>query len=120
MGRKQSDIDRIAYLENLINHPHNDDWFKGVQIEAAHQVERWGTEHDEGKNELDWFWLIGYLAQKIVVSLLQGDKEKAKHHTISTAACLLNWHRRISGTESTFQPGAELPEIRTDWNVEIK
>ena len=97
---------RIEQLESLINHPETDDWFKGVQLEAAHQVDRWGTEHDEGKQALDWFWLIGYLAQKAATSHLAGDDQKAKHHTISTAAVLLNWHRRMSGTETKYQPGS--------------
>ncbi len=43
----------------------------------------------------DWFWLIGYLAGKALMHALAGDRDKAKHHTISTAAALLNWHRAM-------------------------
>jgi len=103
-------LNRVRELEKLINHPHNDEWFEGVKIEAAHQIERWGTQHDEGKNPEDWFWLVGYLAGKCLRSCIQGDTDKAKHHTISTAAVLLNWHRRLSGTQTAMRPGIAEPK----------
>lgn len=98
---------RIAELEARINTPHTDDWFEGVRLEAAHQQERWAAEHDVGKGPMDWFWfwLIGYLAQKAAVSSIAGDVEKAKHHTISTAAAMLNWHRHITGEATAMRPG---------------
>lgn len=86
---------RIATLEALINTPETTDWLKGVPLEAAHQVERWGADNDAGKTPFDWFWLIGYLAQKAAASAVAGDVEKARHHTISTGAALLNWHRAL-------------------------
>lgn len=86
---------RVDELEALINHPHNDDWFEGVRIEAAHQVERYPPEHDAGKSPADWFWTFGYLAQKAMTAAQAGDTDKALHHTISTAALLLNWHRHL-------------------------
>lgn len=94
-------------LTDLLNTPHNDDWFEGVRIEAAHQVERWGADHDAGKGPLDWFWLIGYLGQKAAAAELAGDLNKAKHHTISTAAALLNWHRKLSGADNRMRPGID-------------
>ena len=93
----------------LINSPHNADWFEGTRIEAAHQQERCGTEHDGGKEPQEWFWLIGYLAGKCLRASIDGDSEKAKHHTISTAAVLLNWYRRIAGTNTAMRPGIEPP-----------
>ena len=66
-------------------------------LEAAHQIDRWGADHDAGKTPWDWFWTVGYLAQKAASAALAGDTDKAKHHTISTSALLLNWHRRLSG-----------------------
>lgn len=85
------EVDRLSVL---INTPETEDWMKAVPLEAAHQSERW-SEDDPEKTSLDWFWLIGYLAQKATFSQISGDFEKAKHHTISTAAALLNWHRRM-------------------------
>lgn len=101
--------DRIAQLEALINTPHTADWLDATKLEAAHQIERYGVMHDAGKGPLDWFWLIGYLAQKAVTAEMAGDTEKAKHHTISTAAVLLNWHKRLSGEDFMFRPGIADP-----------
>ena len=81
----------------------------GVPIEAAHQRERWGVEHDGGKTPFDWFWLIGYLAQKAASAAVAGDDEKAKHHTISTAAALANWHAQLSGITNAMRPGIAPP-----------
>lgn len=101
----------VERLRSLLNTPETADWFKGVELEAAHQQERWGSAHDAGKTALDWFWLIGYLAQKAAYARIAGDDEKAKHHTISTGAALLNWYRQISGaTGATMRPGIGLDE----------
>lgn len=103
--RAESAERELAALRELVNCPHNDDWFEGVRIEAAHQQERWGAEHDDGKEPSDWFWLIGYLAGKCLRACIDGNIDKAKHHTISTAAVLLNWYRRISGESWNMRPG---------------
>ncbi|MET0439157.1 MAG: hypothetical protein ABW043_16860 [Devosia sp.] len=89
----------------IINTPETADFMAGVPIEAAHQRERWGVDHDAGKTPFDWFWLIGYLAQKAADAACRGDIEKAKHHTISTAAALANWHAALTGKDNRFQPG---------------
>lgn len=91
---------RVAEYEALIGSPHVDEWFEAVRIEAAHQVDRWGSAQDAGKTPLDWFWLIGFLAQKAVHASQSGDAFKAKHHTISTGAALLNWFRRMNSDKS--------------------
>lgn len=98
-------------LRKLIDTPINDDWFFGAKIEAVHQQERWGVSHDQGKSPLDWFWLIGYLAQKVTESAINGDIEKAKHHTISTAAALLNWHRHLSVEPATLMQASTIPDV---------
>lgn len=103
---------RVLELEGRINTPHTDDWFEAVKLEAAHQVERWGTKHDEGKTPADWFWLLGYLGGKALASAIAGDVEKAKHHTISSGAVLLNWFRRIAGDSSEMRPGIADPEAK--------
>lgn len=106
---------RIKELETLINTPHTEDWLEAVPLEAAHQISRWGTSHDQGKEPQDWFWLLGWLSGKAVHAATIGDTEKAKHHTISSAAVLLNWHRHLSGEETTFRPGiAEPTEVHND------
>jgi hypothetical protein len=101
--------ERIADLEAQINTPETADFMKGIPLEAAHQRGRWGADHDAGKAPLDWFWLIGYLAQKAAMSAIAGDVEKAKHHTISTAAALSNWHLQLSGADNRMRPGIAQP-----------
>jgi hypothetical protein len=94
-----------ARLLALLNTPEVEDFSKAVPLEAAHQRERWGVDHDVGKTPFDWFWLVGYLAQKAASAAVAGDTEKAKHHTISTAAALANWHLALSGTDNRMRPG---------------
>lgn len=108
-GEVQALRDRIAELEQRINTPLTAEWLEAVPLEAAHQIERYGVMHDAGKTAWDWFWLIGYLAQKAAASHVAGDIEKAKHHTISTGAALLNWHRRLSGEDFSMRPGIADP-----------
>ena len=98
----RAEVDRLA---GLLNTPHTGNFFDSVQLEAGHQVLRWGTEHDHHNEPTDWFWLIGFLAGKAV-----SIPEKRKHHIISSAAVLLNWYRRETGDEHTFQPGASITE----------
>lgn len=94
--------DENERLNALVNVPHTADWLEAVPLEAAHQLGRWGSDHDEGKEATDWIWLIGWLVGKAANSQIAGDIEKAKHHTISSAAVLLNWHRRLSGVKRVF------------------
>lgn len=72
-----------------------DDFFAGVRAEKEHQLKRWGTTHDRNKAPADWFWLLGYLEGKLLAAALKGDREKALHHCISSAAVLANWHDAI-------------------------
>lgn len=95
----------IERLKTLLNSPHIDDFLESVRIEAAHQCERWGVETDTGKQPQDWFWLIGYLAGKALRAAIDGDKDKALHHTISTAAVCLNWHAQMTGARTVMKPG---------------
>ena len=101
-------------MREEINTPIVDDWKAGVPAEATHQQDRWGAEHDAGKGPLDWFWLIGYLAQKAAYAHIDGDIKKAKHHTISTAAALLNWHRALMGDCNAMRPGIALHDHPED------
>jgi len=92
-------------LKVLLNTPEIDDFDKAVPLEAAHQVLQWGAESDAGKTAPDWFWLVGYLAGKALAAALLGDQRKAKHHCVSTAAVLRNWHAHIRSGESVMRPG---------------
>lgn len=100
---------REGLRREIIDTPETADFMMGVPIEAAHQRDRWGASHDEGKSPFDWFWLIGYLAQKAAASAVEGNTEKALHHTISTAAALANWHAAIAGTDTAMRPGIRAP-----------
>jgi hypothetical protein len=84
--------------------PEVDDFVRGAVSEADHQRARWGADHDGGKTPGDWFWLVGYLAQKALMSAIAGNVEKAKHHCITTAAALALWHAQI--VEPVAEPAA--------------
>jgi len=104
----------VGRLKALINTPITDDWLEGVRIEAAHQQERWGAEHDAGKTPADWFWLLGYLGGKALSSAMVGNIAKAQHHTISSGAALLNWWRALDGDPAAkMRPGIDLSKSRT-------
>lgn len=94
-----------ARLTALLNTPETEDFDSAVPLEAAHQIERWSASHDAGKTPPDWFWLIGYLAGKALAAAISGNTEKAKHHCISSAAALRNWHAHIRTGESGMRPG---------------
>lgn len=98
----------------LLNTPEIFDFTKAVQLEAMHQRERWGTEHDEGKEDTDWFWLIGWLAGKAVnnpvdaSTSLESEKEKKLHRIITVAAAAANWHAARLG-QTNMRPGIQTP-----------
>jgi hypothetical protein len=100
-----------AELATILHTPEVNAFAAGVEVEAAHQRERWGDAHDEGKTPFDWFWLVGYLSQKAATAAVAGDIEKAKHHTISTAAALANWHLALAGVDTSMRPGIDPPPL---------
>lgn len=104
-------LDGRDLREAIINSPETRDFMAAVPLEAIHQRERWGSAHDAGKTAFDWFWLVGYLAQKAAAAAVGGDREKALHHTISTAAALANWHAALSGSNNQMRPGIDDPEL---------
>ena len=110
----------IIRLDELINNAHITDFLEAVRLESAHQIERWGESDRQNKMPEDWFWLVGYLAGKALRANIEGDADKAKHHTISSAAALYNWHRFIAGADELLRDleagqklNREKPEIRT-------
>lgn len=116
-------------LHALINTPEIEDFLRGVQLEAVHQVERFGTEHDAGKEPRDFFWLIAHLATRAmdhhteakrlaaqgsdlggeILMDQQADHHQAKalHHCITTAAAMFHWWAQIKGVPTTFRPGLD-------------
>lgn len=93
---------------DAINTPEIQEFLKAVENEALHQRERWGSEHDVGKTDADWFWLIGFLAGK---AIRPGQTvEKMLHHIITTAAACLNWHAARIGAYKDMRPGIEPPK----------
>lgn len=105
------DATAASYLDALVNNAHTSDFLEATRLEAAHQVVRWGEAHDRGKSAENWFWLVGYLAGKCLRACITGDREKALHHTISSAAALLNWHKAI-GKDTTGTGIAADDDIR--------
>lgn len=91
---------RKAALYDALATPEIHDFIVAVEREALHQRDRWGVEHDAGKADTDWYWLIGYLAGKAVLK-----PEKALHHIITTAAACLNWHAAKLGAHNAMRPG---------------
>lgn len=93
-------FDELRRLHRLINSPEVRDFTIAVVLEAAHQGERWGSEHDARKSDADWFWLIGYLAGKALHTPIAKDVttdagqllEKKLHRIITIAAAAANWH----------------------------
>ena len=92
-------------LSALINTPGTDDFFAAVRHEAAHQIERWGVEHDAGKRPEDWCTLLLYLLGKAAKAHFDGDRDKLLHHVITVAAVCLNWHRAETGVSTAMRPG---------------
>jgi hypothetical protein len=104
-------------LQSLINTPEIIDFAKAVHLEAVHQRERWGSRHDIGKTDANWFWLIGYLAGKALHNpdtsgLSEEEKlEKRLHRVITIAAAAANWHHammaRSAGEIPSMRPGID-------------
>lgn len=88
--------DEIGRMTEILSTPYLDDFAEAVVAEAKHQRFRWGDEDDAKKTAWDWFWALGYLGGKAAHAALAGDRTKARHHTITAAALLANWHRHIS------------------------
>ena len=94
----------IERLTTLVNTPMFEPFDTAVKCEAAHQAHKWGTVHDRNKEPQEWYWLVGYLAGKAPRSHLSGDRTKALHHTISSAAVLFHWHTHITKNLATQGP----------------
>lgn len=99
----------IANIDRYLNTPEYEDFAAGVVSEARHQLTV-REEDDETKEPKDWFWTLGYLAGKALSAALAKDWQKAKHHIITSAALLNNWHRAILRAEKEPQHTKLTPE----------
>ena len=108
LSRLAHDAELARTLDKQINSPQTANFLAAVASEAAHQVQRWGEAHDRGKSAENWFWLVGYLAGKCLRACIEGDKFKAQHHTVSSAAALLNWWKAIEGDQTGSGTGQDL------------
>ena len=95
---------RALTAEKLLNAPEILDFAKAVQFEVAHQRSRWGSDHDAGKSDADWFWLIGFLGGKALRA--EDGLEKQLHRIITVAAAACNWHAAKLG-QTNMRPGIE-------------
>lgn len=114
VGVDEAERAELERLRALVNAPQLHDFAQAVVLEAAHQRERWGAEHDAGKEPSDWFWLLGYLSGKALRSHIEGDTDKALHHTISSAAALANWHAAVNGVHTGMRPGIDTAALEAD------
>jgi hypothetical protein len=99
--------ERALAAEAKLNAPELHDFREAVVLEAAHQRERWGSDHDEGKTAEDWLWLVAYLSTKAGQAHRYGDRDKYLHHIITCAAACANWHASASGTNTQMRAGVD-------------
>lgn len=82
-------------LRDLINTPEIRDFIEGVKIEAAHQTNKWGPDHDRRKHPGDWSMLLDKIKGKQCQAWWDGDLDKLQHHLITMAAICANYHKCI-------------------------
>lgn len=107
LGSATAERDRLT---RLINTPQTDDFFESVRVESAHQIERWGSEHDAGKRPEDWVTLVAYLLGKVSQAHFDGDRDKLLHRVVALAAVTLNWHHHLTGASTAMRPGVRPPD----------
>ncbi len=91
----KAEVTRLANIVAAINSPLTANFIEGVKREAAYQRKLY-DQSDREKLPADWFWTLCFLATKAHEAARRGDKDKALHHTISSAALLLNWHASLT------------------------
>lgn len=113
-------VEQIIAVLLTLDRPEIDDFVKGVKLEAAHQLKRWGVGHDRSKDPEEWYWIVGHLAGKALAAQRADDDGKFMHHMISTAAVLANWHYFASNPDpAVWEPQLE-PQVEPAENAELK
>ena len=85
----------VKRLRKLLNTPLFEDFTQAAKLEAAHQVWSGRADQDAEKGPGDWHRLIEHLTRKALQAHASGNREKALHHTISSAAALSHWHAAV-------------------------
>lgn len=91
---------RVAELNAIIHTPESDEFLKGVAIEAEYQRQLHGIDATDARFDwIQYFWVTGYLLNKALAACKSGEDngEKAKHHLVTTAALISNWHNVLTG-----------------------
>lgn len=91
---------RIHELNAIIHTPESNEFLKGVSIEGEYQRQLHGVDITDARFDWhQWFWVTGYLLGKALAACKsgEGDGEKAKHHLITAAALISNWHNVLTG-----------------------
>ena len=123
-------------LLQLIDTPELVDFPKAVHLEAVHQVQRWGSADRKEKDPAAWFWLLSHLATRALEHHKEAERiafrwgvdppneahsaaiarhrEKAAHHTITSAAVLAHWHASVIGKATGVQAGAPALKAEAD------
>lgn len=123
-GRPRPEFQSGRFLRLDTDTPHIEHFLSAVSVEADHQRQRWGDAHDRSKFGPNWYWLVGYLAGKALFHMIKGNKDKAKHHCVSAAAALMQWHSAIhldetgdgSGDDADLKPTTR--DVQLQWAVE--
>lgn len=79
-------------MQAILNTPEIKDFLKAVEIEAAHQRNRWGDAHDEQKDAGDWAHCLPLILSSNQ-AVWERDRDKYLHHLITMAAICFNAHR---------------------------
>ena len=106
--------EELIRLKTMLNTPIFEDFVEGFKREAAYQIKEWGESLDRHKEPQEWYWLLAYLSGKGLRAQMEGDLDKARHHCISSAAVLLNWHRSI-GAENTGEESDLRKKVEEDF-----
>lgn len=105
----------IARLRALLNNPQVKEFFAAVEVEAAHQREKWGENHDAGKDLGDWSLLFQYIMGKQAQAVYDQNWPKYLHHLITLAAICSNAHRALA--PGMLAPPAPAEPAATDGDI---
>lgn len=86
-AKPRPDLINADQLRAWLVDPTVEEFFDAVKKEIVFQRASWG-HLDNSKDAPAWFWLLGRLLTKALVSDSLG---KRRHHLVTAAACLFLW-----------------------------